>query len=65
MNCEGVSVCVGGSITAHADVRLHAIGSLEGTWAKMSTDVDVLLTQLDGSMAQADALINSLNASGT
>jgi hypothetical protein len=47
------------------NLNARAIGSLKGTSAKMSTDVDVLLTQLDGSMAQADALINSLNATGT
>ena len=47
------------------NLNARAIGSLKGTSVKMSTDVDVLLTQLDGSMAQADALINSLNASGT
>jgi len=47
------------------NLNARAIGSLKGTSAKMSTDVDVLLTQLDGSMAQADALINSLNAAGT
>jgi hypothetical protein len=41
------------------------MGSLKGTSAKMSTDVDVLMTQLDRSMAQADALINSLNTAGT
>ncbi len=46
------------------NLNARAIGSLKGTSAKMSTDVDVLLTQLDGSMAQADALINSLNAAG-
>jgi hypothetical protein len=28
----------------------------------MSTDVDVLMISLDGSMAQADSLIASLNA---
>jgi hypothetical protein len=47
------------------NLNARAIGSLKGTSAKMSTDVDVLLTQLDGSMAQADALINSLSNSGT
>ncbi len=44
------------------NLNARAIGSLKGTSAKMSTDVDVLLTSLDGSMAQADALITSLNA---
>lgn len=43
------------------NLNARAIGSLKGTSAKISTDVDVLLTSLDGSMAQADALINSLN----
>jgi Protein of unknown function (DUF2959). len=47
------------------NLNARAIGSLKGTSAKISTDVDVLLTQLDGSMAQADALINSLNSAGT
>ena len=47
------------------NLNARAISSLKGTSARMSTDVDVLLTQLDGSMAQADALINSLNAAGT
>lgn len=47
------------------NLNARAIGSLKGTSARMSTDVDVLLTQLDGSIAQADALINSLNAAGT
>lgn len=46
------------------NLNARAIGSLKGTSAKMSTDVDVLLTSLDGSMSQADALIQSLNASG-
>ena len=44
------------------NLNAHAIGSLKGTSARISTDVDVLMTQLDGSMAQADALINSLSA---
>ena len=44
------------------NLNARAIGSLKGTSARISTDVDVLLTQLDGSMAQADALINSLSA---
>jgi Protein of unknown function (DUF2959) len=44
------------------NLNARAIGSLKGTSAKMSTDVDVLITSLDGSMAQADALINSLNS---
>lgn len=47
------------------NLNARAIGSLKGTSARMSTDVDVLLTQLDGSIAQADALINSLNAAAT
>jgi len=46
------------------NLNARAIGSLKGTSAKISTDVDVLLTSLDGSMAQADALIQSLNAAG-
>jgi hypothetical protein len=44
------------------NLNARAIGSLKGTSAQMSTDVDVLLTSLDGSIAQADALINSLNS---
>ncbi|HMF53590.1 MAG TPA: DUF2959 family protein [Edaphobacter sp.] len=44
------------------NLNARAIGSLKGTSAKISTDVDVLLTSLDGSMAQADALINSLDS---
>jgi len=44
------------------NLNARAIGSLKGTSAKMSTDVDVLMVSLDGSMAQADALIASLNA---
>lgn len=47
------------------NLNARAMGSLKGTSAKMSTDVDVLMTQLDRSMAQADALINSLNTAGT
>ena len=47
------------------NLNARAIGSLKGTSAKISTDVDVLLTSLDGSMAQADALIQSLNSSGS
>lgn len=43
------------------NLNARAIGSLKGTSAKMSTDVDVLLTSMDGSMAQADALIQTLN----
>jgi hypothetical protein len=46
------------------NLNARAIGSLKGTSAKISTDVDVLLTSLDGSIAQADALIQSLSASG-
>jgi len=46
------------------NLNARAIGSLKGTSAKISTDVDVLLTSLDGSMSQADALIQSLNTSG-
>lgn len=45
------------------NLNARAIGSLKGTSAKISTDVDVLLSSLDGSIAQADALIQSLNAS--
>jgi outer membrane murein-binding lipoprotein Lpp len=44
------------------NLNARAIGSLKGTSAKISTDVDVLLTSLDGSMAQADALIQSLDS---
>jgi hypothetical protein len=44
------------------NLNARAIGSLKGTSAKMSTDVDVLIVSLDSSMAQADSLINSLNA---
>jgi Protein of unknown function (DUF2959) len=47
------------------NLNARAIGSLKGTSAKMSTDVDVLMISLDGSMAQADALIASLNANQT
>ncbi|QNI36210.1 DUF2959 family protein [Edaphobacter albus] len=47
------------------NLNARAIGSLKGTSAKISTDVEVLLTSLDGSMAQADALIQSLNSSGS
>jgi hypothetical protein len=47
------------------NLNARAIGSLKGTSAKMSTDVDVLMVSLDGSMAQADALIASLNADQT
>jgi hypothetical protein len=44
------------------NLNARAIGSLKGTSAKMSTDVDVLMISLDGSMAQADSLIASLNS---
>jgi hypothetical protein len=44
------------------NLNARTIGSLKGTSAKMSTDVDVLMISLDGSMAQADALIASLSA---
>ena len=44
------------------NLNARAIGSLKGTSAKMSTDVDVLMISLDSSMAQADTLINSLNS---
>ena len=44
------------------NLNARAIGSLKGTSAKISTDVSVLMASLDGSMAQADALINSLNS---
>jgi predicted secreted protein len=44
------------------NLNARAIGSLKGTSAKMSTDVDVLMVSLDGSIAQADTLIASLNA---
>jgi hypothetical protein len=44
------------------NLNARAIGSLKGTSAKMSTDVDVLMISLDGSMAQADSLIASLSA---
>ena len=43
------------------NLNARAIGSLKGTSARMSTDVDVLMVSLDGSIAQADALIASLN----
>jgi hypothetical protein len=43
------------------NLNARAIGSLKGTSAKMSTDVDVLMISLDSSMAQADSLIASLN----
>ncbi len=43
------------------NLNARAIGSLKGTSARISTDVDVLITQIDGSMAQADALIHSLS----
>lgn len=46
------------------NLNARAIGSLKGTSAKISTDVDVLITSLDGSMAQADTLIQSLNSAG-
>jgi len=44
------------------NLNARAIGSLKDTSGKISTDVDVLLVSLDGSMAQADSLINSLDA---
>jgi hypothetical protein len=44
------------------NLNARAIGSLKGTSARFSTDVDVLLTSLDGSIAEADALIQSLNS---
>jgi len=44
------------------NLNARAIGSLKGTSAKMSTDVDVLMISLDSSMAQADSLIASLNS---
>ena len=44
------------------NLNARAIGSLKGTSTQMSTDVDVLMISIDGSMAQADALIASLNA---
>ncbi|HTH52981.1 MAG TPA: DUF2959 family protein [Edaphobacter sp.] len=47
------------------NLNARAIGSLKGTSAKMATDVDVLLVSLDGSMSQADALIQSLNTEAT
>jgi Protein of unknown function (DUF2959) len=47
------------------NLNARAIGSLKGTSAQMSTDVDVLMVSLDSSMAQADSLIASLNAEGT
>jgi hypothetical protein len=43
------------------NLNARAIGSLKGTSAQMSTDVDVLMVSLDASIAQADALIASLN----
>lgn len=47
------------------NLNARAIGSLKGTSARISTDVDVLMMQMDGSMAQADALINSLSSADT
>jgi len=44
------------------NLNARAIGSLKGTSAQMSTDVDVLMVSLDASIAQADTLIASLNA---
>jgi hypothetical protein len=43
------------------NLNARAIGSLKGTSAQMSTDVDVLMVSLDASIAQADTLIASLN----
>ena len=47
------------------NLNARAIGSLKGTSAQMSTDVDVLMVSLDASIAQADALIASLNSDQT
>ena len=43
------------------NLNARAIGSLKGTSQQMSTDVDVLLSSLDGSIAEADALIANLD----
>ncbi|MGA8038430.1 MAG: DUF2959 family protein [Candidatus Acidiferrales bacterium] len=45
------------------NLNARAIGSLKGTSAKMDTDVTSLMKSIDGSMAEADNLINSLTAS--
>jgi hypothetical protein len=45
------------------NLNARAIGSLKGTSAKMDTDVSSLMKSIDGSMAEADNLINSLTAS--
>jgi hypothetical protein len=45
------------------NLNARAIGSLKGTSAKMDTDVSALMKSIDGSMAEADNLINSLTAS--
>ncbi|MGD0306430.1 MAG: DUF2959 family protein [Candidatus Acidiferrales bacterium] len=44
------------------NLNARAIGSLKGTSAKMDTDVTALMKSIDGSMAEADNLINSLTA---
>ena len=46
------------------NLNARAIGSLKGTSMQMATDVDVVLSSLDGSMAEADALIASLDKAG-
>jgi hypothetical protein len=45
------------------NLNARAIGSLKGTSAQMDTDVTSLMKSIDGSMAEADNLINSLTAS--
>jgi hypothetical protein len=44
------------------NLNARAIGSLKGTSAQMDTDVTALMKSIDGSMAEADNLINSLTA---
>jgi hypothetical protein len=47
------------------NLNARAIGSLKGTSARISTDVNVLMVSLDASIAQADSLIASLNTDQT
>jgi hypothetical protein len=44
------------------NLNARAIWSLKGTSAQMDTDVTALMKSIDGSMAEADNLINSLTA---
>ena len=44
------------------NLNARAIGSFKGTSAQMDTDVTSLMKSIDGSMAEADNLINSLTA---